>query len=166
MPGKELFDLITIILTNLFESEHKQLTNRIAAIIPRQAYLGGSADGFRYQSRVYTHLAGQMKRMGRYDNLLPSLVPEMDLIVAEQATNQLERERIRQALALALWNTKTPQDRRDALPNCLQDLVPECSGLERTREEAYTLTDNPRAYSQYMQLREKIEFYVAARLLY
>lgn len=166
MAGNELFDLVTNILNYLFDAENNQLNSRQMALVPRHAALGRSQDGFRYQSSVYTHLSGQSKKMGTYDSLHPSLVPEMDLIVSERSTNQAERARIRQALFLALKDTSSFQDIRDALPNCLQDLVPVCRGLERTREEAYTLAHNPRAYYQYMQLREKIEFYVATRLLY
>jgi hypothetical protein len=55
---------------------------------------------------------------------------------------------------------------RDALPNALKEFIPGAQRLERTRPEAFTLQDNPRAYSQYMKLREKIEFYIATRLLY
>ena len=50
--------------------------------------------------------------------------------------------------------------------NAVKDLVPAIARLERSRPEAYTLAENPRSYNQYMKLREKIDFYVASRLLY
>jgi len=79
---------------------------------------------------------------------------------------QADKERIRQALTLVLRDCRSFQDMRDALPNALKDFIPGSNRLERTRPEAYTLEDNPRAHAQYMKLREKIEFYIAARLLY
>jgi len=166
MSGNQLYHDITDIMRFLFEKEDKDLTKREMAIVTRHTQLGGSPDGFRYLGSIYSALAGATRQRGRYDRLSPTLVPEMDGIHTDRKILEVDCSRIKQALVLVLVGVSSFQDMRDALPNCLQDSIPECKGLARTRDEAYTLLDNRRAYSQYMQLREKIEFYVATRLIY
>lgn len=166
MSDTRLFDNITAIIKFLFDREEANLAQREVAVMNKHAIDGGSKDGFRYMGKIYTQLNRQSRVRGTFDRLHPSLVPEMGAIQTDRKIVEADKDRIKQALALVLRDTRSHQDMRDALPNCLKDLIPECQRLERTREEAYTLRDNPRAYSQYMMLRDKIEFYVASRLLY
>jgi|SRR6185437_5604134 len=166
MVGNQLFNNINTILRYLFEREEANLARRESEMVLRHAAMGGSQDGFRHLGMVYTRLAGAARKRGHYDRLPLNLVPEMGSILTSKKVIEADKARIKQALALVLQDTRSYQDMRNALPNCLQHLIPECNGLERTREEAYTIRDNPRAFSQYMMLRDRIEFYVAARLLY
>ncbi|ESX17861.1 hypothetical protein X766_15755 [Mesorhizobium sp. LSJC255A00] len=161
-----LFNTVTALLNILFEKEEAQITKRTNKMIAKNISLGGSGDGFRHMGEVYSELSGVGRRRGNYSMLNQRLVGEMDAILAERKAFRNERDRIRQAFTMVLRDCRTFQDMRDALPNCVKDLIPECRHLERTRPEAFTLADNPRSYTQYMQLREKIEFYVASRLLY
>lgn len=160
------FHTIQAILKLLFDREELQLHRREMQIVTRNQGLGGSADGFRHLGIIYTSLEGANRKLGNYGRLHSSLVPELDGIISEKATIASDKERIRQALAMSLKDCRSFQDIRDALPNCISELIPECRPLERTREEAYTLLDNPRSYTQYMKLRENMEFYAASRLLY
>jgi hypothetical protein len=135
-------------------------------MITSNAMQGGSPDGFRHMGLVHTHLTGAARSRGNYGKLQSELVPQMDALAVERKIMTDDRDRISQALFLVLRGCQSAQDVRDALPNSLKDLMPQLKGLERTRPEAFTLADNPRSYTQYMKLREKIDFYVAARLLY
>jgi hypothetical protein len=102
-------------------------------------------------------------------NLHSSLIPAMNRFLADKSEVDFDTGRIKQALALILRDCRTRQDFRDALPNCLKDFIPEIRDLPRTREEAYTVRNDPnqlRAWNQYQRLREKIEFYAAARFIY
>ena len=45
-------------------------------------------------------------------------------------------------------------------------MIDQIKGMERSRPEGFTLMTDPRKTKQYQKLREKIEFYTAARLLY
>jgi hypothetical protein len=111
-------------------------------------------------------LTGAARSRGNYSRLDPSLCDEMDAIVKERETVIRDKDRVKQALSMVLRDCYSRQDMRDALPNGLAAIIPACQGLERQRPEAFTLADNERSYKQYMNLREKIEFYVASRLLY
>jgi hypothetical protein len=161
-----LFETVTELLKALFDREEAQIKKREQAMLARHIQTGGSTDGFRHLGLVYSDLAGYSRRMGKYDRLHQSLVPEMSAILTDQKMVAADRDRIKQALAMVLRHCHSFQDMRDALPNCMKDLIPEIRNLDRTRPEAYTLEDNRRSYTQYMALREKIEFYVASRLLY
>lgn len=79
---------------------------------------------------------------------------------------EFDRLRVKQALALLLKDVRTAQDLRDALPNQLAEMIDQIKGMERSRPEGFTLMTDPRKIKQYQKLREKIEFYTAARLLY
>jgi hypothetical protein len=165
-PQSALYYSIHTIVNFLFEREEAHLRQREEKLVAKHMAAGGSRDGFKHMGKVYTQLTGAAISRGKYDRLSSDLAPEASSIMTVRRVIEADRSRIQQALYLVLKDTRTPQDVRDALPNCLQDLVPTAKGLARTREEAYTLRDNPRAYSQYMMLRDKIEFYVASRLLY
>jgi hypothetical protein len=167
MASKNIvFDNVNILLKALFEREEVFLQKRQRSMIDLYAQKGGKPDGFRHMGIIYSLLQAGDKARGTYGCLPVEMIPEMDQILAEQATLALDKDRIRQALTLVLRSCHTFQDMRDALPNALKEFIPGAQRLERTRPEAFTLQDNPRAYSQYMKLREKIEFYIATRLLY
>ena len=162
----QLFNNVTAILKAVFEKEEAQLTKREHALIAKNAELSGPSDGFRHMGIIYTLLTGTARRMGSYGSLDRSLLPTMETLLAERQTIEGDKDRIRQALAMVLKDCRSHQDMRDALPNAVKDLILECRSLERARGEGFTLADNPRSYTQYMKLREKIEFYVSTRLLY
>ncbi|TIN00984.1 MAG: hypothetical protein E5Y34_11045 [Mesorhizobium sp.] len=165
MGSNHLFHNVTFLLNLLFEREEAQLHKREVAMITKNTSLGGTPDGFRHLGMTYTLIAGHRGR-ANFGRLNQDLVSEMTEITDERQATQNEKDRIKQAFTMVLRDCHDYQDMRDALPNCVQDLIPECRTLERTRPEAFTIADNPRSYTQYMKLREKIEFYVASRLLY
>lgn len=162
-----LFNTITSLMVFLFDREEANLVKREEALIEKNMFLSpGSSDGFRYMGIIYSRLQGNARRLGKFPSLHHSLTGEMGTIDTERKVIQADKARIKQALTLVLRNVHSFQDMRDALPNCMKDLVAGCRGLERTRPEAYTLADNRLSYTQYMAIREKIEFYTATRLLY
>lgn len=161
-----LFHMNAFLLGKLFEREEAQLTRREHAMVAKNTQLGGSTDGFRHMGAIYTQLTGTARRRGSYGRLDPSLAPEIDVLISERKVLAEDKDRIRQALTLILRDCQSLQDMRDALPNGVKNFFPELAHMERTRPEAFTLADNPRSYTQYMKLREKIEFYVATQLLY
>jgi len=167
MVGNDhLFKTINGLLKILFEREEIHLAKQEKDMITRNIEAGGSQDGFKHMGIIYSPLEGYARARGTY-NLLPmTLIPDMATLVADRAVLTLDKDRIRQALVLVLRDCRTVQDYRDALPNCMREFILGASALERTRPEAYTLLDNPRSYGQYIKLREKIEFYTAARMLY
>lgn len=166
MSGVTLFHNVNAIIKALFDREEANITKREQALMTKHTSLGGSMDGFRYRGVIYTMLTGAGRQRGTFTPLKSELVADMDLIRSDRDILNEDRDRIRQALFLVLKKAHSYQEIRDALPNCVKDVVPQIAGLERTRPEAWTLADNPRSYTQYMKLREKLEFYAVSRLLY
>jgi hypothetical protein len=161
-----LYELVTGLIATLFEREEASLTRRIENVATRNSALGGSIDGCRHAGVVFTSLKGKKRSMGSYSRIHPTLVEEANLILEDQKILASEKAKIQQAFAIVLRDARSLQDIRDALPNAVRDIAPELSHLERTRPEAYTLADNPRSYTQYMKLRDKIEYHVASRMLF
>ena len=123
-------------------------------------------DGFFYQGQFYTDLDRSLAAKGTKTSLHPSLVPSMERHIKDKKEVEFDRLRVKQALALLLKDVRTAQDLRDALPNQLAEMIDQIKGMERSRPEGFTLMSDPRKIKQYQKLREKIEFYTAARLLY
>ena len=115
---------------------------------------------------VYSDLTGAARGRSSCPPLHQSLVPEMRAILEERQTLERERLQVGQAFTLVLRGCHSFQDIRDALPNGMHELIEGCKMLPRTREEGFTLADNERAQRQYQKLRDKVEFYMASKLLY
>lgn len=164
--SNQLHNLITHLLKALFEKEGKFLAKRQLDMVSRNTALGGTPDGFKHLGAIYSHLEGHARSRGKFELIHKSLSAEMDSLLSEVKSLAFEKDRSSQALALVLRDCRDWQEVRDALPNSLRIYVPECVHMERTKEEAFTLLDNPRAYEQYMRLRDKLNFYAAAQLLY
>lgn len=160
------FGLIYFILDKLLKKESNYLDKRQRDLISRNVSLGGSPDGFKYLGELYSELVGAARTKTNAGPLHADLVQEMESLRKEKAALQLDRNRVGQALAMVLQYCISGQDVRDALPNGLKDFIPHIANLDRTREEAFTLKGNPRAYQQYMKLREKLQYYIASHLIH
>jgi hypothetical protein len=165
-----LSNLVRELTLEIFRSEERRLAKREISFVVENASLGGPTDGFYFQGRLFSDLAPHLRAKGQKGNLHSSLVPAVDEYLQDQKTTLFDKGRVQQALVVILKNCKSAQDVFDAVPNTLHEavrsLLPAAKHLTRTREEAWTVLDNPRAYQQYLKLREKIEFYNIAKLLY
>ena len=90
----------------------------------------------------------------------------MEAHAKDKAEVEFDRLRVKQALSLLLKDVRTAQDLRDALPNQLVEMIDQIKDMKRSRPEGFTLMTDSRKIKQYQKLREKIEFYTAARLIY
>lgn len=159
--------VINFLIEELFSAEFKRLRKREYQLVGENRNLSPQKfDGFFYGGYYYTDLDKSIASKGLKSGLHPSLVPSVEAQVADRKEVEFDRLRIRQALALSLKDAKNTQDLRDALPNQLSEMIIHLRGIERCRPEAFTLMAYPRKHQQYLKLRDKIEFYAAARLLY
>ena len=95
------------------------------------------------------------------------LVDEGNTLYADNKELSDDRQSIKQVLVQTLWDCETEQDIRDALPDCLNDLLPPMvSRLPRTRPMAFTIQDNPRAMKYFNKVLPRIEYYCAMRLIF
>ena len=169
MAGRNstLKEIVDELLSKLFSAEKAHLQPRIQKIIDKNAALMGSsvANGFRYKGVTYSNLANAT-RLGAMGNLHTDLFPEMDRLLVETKELEYDKARVKAALIILLQTAYTDQDYRDAVPNCLAALVDRWNGLPRTREEAYTLENDPMKMNQYKKVVPTIEYHAASRYLY
>ena len=163
----QINEIIRALTDALFSAEIKRLRKRELDLVAENRSLSSEHyDGFFYQGQFYTDLDRSLAAKGIKASLHSSLVPSMEQHIKDKKEVDFDRLRIRQALALSLNGIRNNQDLRDALPNQLAEMIDQIKALPRHRPEAYTLMDDPRKFQQYQKLREKIEFYAVARLLY
>jgi hypothetical protein len=161
-----IYPIIQEVNKILFEHEIKRLRNHELELVRENANLGGSSDGFRYNGKVFTQQETKLISRGKFTVPNVEMLPAVKLYLEDSNLIDYDKLRVNQAMTLVLKDTKSTQDVRDALPECLVQLLPSYRQYQRTRPEAFTLSENPRSYNQYMNLREKIEFYVASKMLY
>ena len=163
----QINEIIRALTDVLFSAEIKRLRKRELDLVAENRSLPPEHyDGFFYQGQFYTDLDRSLAAKGIKASLHPSLVPSMERHTKDKKEVEFDRLRVKQALALLLKDVRTAQDLRDALPNQLAEMIDQIKGMERSRPEGFTLMTDPRKIKQYQKLREKIEFYTAARLLY
>lgn len=169
MAGRNstLNEIINELLEKLFAPEKQSLQPRIQEIIQRNGQLMGNvgANGFRYKGETYSNLANAT-RLGNNTSLHADLFEDMDRLLVEKKELDYDRARVKAGLIILLQSAYTDQDYRDAVPNCLAVLVDRLSSLPRTREEAYTLKDDPQKLHQYKKVVSLIEYHAASRYLY
>jgi hypothetical protein len=168
-PNK-LSNLVNALTEEIFASEYRRLQKRSIMLVKENTQLGGKPDGFFYRSKLFSDLDPRLRFKGDKGNPHKSLIPALENYLADQASVDFDKIRVHQALVVILKPCKSNQDVIDAVPNTLHEVLgkisPEYSKLSRSRQEAWSVLDNPQNYHQYMKLREKIEFYNTAKLLY
>lgn len=146
-------------------------TRRLEKYIDRIVKLNQEADqttnqGFLYRGLRYWHSSvpnGNIPMKALHD----SLCHEIEDYLASELAVKNELQLVGQSLRALLQKCQSTQDVRDALPECLvQILDRKISSLPRERPEAWTLEPGSRAERQYRKILPRIEFFTAARLLY
>lgn len=167
LEAGQINKIIDGLIVALFKNEHNRLKKREMHLVSENRKVSTEKyDGFFYQGQYYTDLDRALASKGIRSGLHPSLVPDMERHVKDRKEVEFDKLRVKQALALVLKDCRTAQDLRDALPNQLVEKIDQIKGMDRSRPEGFTLMSDPRKFKQYQQLREKIEFYTAAQLLY
>lgn len=157
------------LLEQLFAADMRHLNKTINTLCAKnKAIKGGMIDGFIYSGIRYLPTAGNIIVADRGEampTLDRSLYPEMEAHLADKKNIEAERTNIAQMLYRLLKPCKSPQEIRDALPECLVGYLAECKSLPRLREAAYTFAGDERAQRQYEKLLPKIEAYSVAQLI-
>lgn len=167
MSDKSLGASIDKIVRAIFEKEDKRTEQYELQMVKRNREAQGKhSDGFFYAGNFHSDLELSLRAKGIKTTLHPNLMGDMDLHYQQKREVDFDKVRVKQALALLLNDCRCLQDIRDALPNSLATVVEGTSSLERTRPEGYTLENSERGKRQYQKLRDKIEFYMAMKLLY
>lgn len=158
--------LLAQISARLFNHERNRLLKELNNILVANREFNPSMNGFYWKGVLISDMPESIKHKGNNGNLHPSLYERMEAYTRDSSKIRFDADRIKQILALVIRNCTDTQDLRDALPDCFVEIIPDIAGYQRTRPEAYTIIDNEKYYQSYNNLKTKIEFYVATRLLY
>lgn len=160
-------DIPSAIIAHLEKSENKRLQAYIDQLVTQNCQLMNTPVlGFLYEGLPYRHSTAAKGKM-TLRAAHPEIHAKLEDFLASCADTTSNMQFIKQALATLCRPVITQQDLRDALPECLLFVLDEAGQkLERTRPEAWTIQDNPRALKQYLKILPKIQFYTAARLIY
>lgn len=162
MSNGQINLIIDGLIAHLFRKEDQRLSKTDEDIVSRNEKASGSSGGFYYMGQSY---GTSLKGLG-YIGLHETLMGEMEAHALDRKAVLWDKQRIRQALLIALKDARTLQDVRDSLPNGIAEFIDQIKEMPRTRPEGFLLESNPRQKAQYFKLREKMEFYLAVRLLY
>jgi hypothetical protein len=163
MSNAQINLIIDGICRHLFRKENERLDKARDEIIRQNLEAsGGTTGGFFFMGMHY----GQPLYKGAPSSLHPSLVQAMNDHIKDRRTVLWDKDRVKQSLLIALKDARTLQDIRDSLPNGIAEMIDQIKDMPRTRPEGFLLESQPRQHAQYFKLREKMEFYLAVRLLY
>lgn len=163
----QTYALMLALKNKIFEAEERRLDKERDSFARENATLNpDAADGFLFGGIYFSTLDPSIRSKGKKGKLDPSLVPALEAHMKDRKQIEFDKVRVNQALSIVLKDCRSAQDIRDALPNCLTEVFDQTRHLPRMNEEAFTLRDNPRGFKQFQKLKELIEFYMIARMLY
>lgn len=154
------------ILTGIGDADQKLIDHQTATLIDENAKLTGNHEGFLFGMTFFTNLPRKKIRTAKKVPLHPSLYDDGTKLAKTVKEFENDTQRLKQGLLVLLRHCKTTQDVRDALPNSIRIVLPELSGLPRTRDVAWTLKENPRLFDQYLQTEKILFYYLSSRMLY
>lgn len=164
---RDAFSVITAIDEQLFAAEERRLARATDALCEanQEAHGGSPSDGFRFQGRAYRH--SLTPPGGRnFTSLHLSLWDRMTAHVADQQRLEDDRASVKQLLFRLIEPCTCEQHVRDAVPDCVADLLPEpYLSLGRMGSPTGSIHD-PRLMRQYQKTLPKIEEYAATRLIF
>jgi len=158
--------IIEDVIEALGRSTEKLLKRQKEYLIHKNEELGGHSNGFLLGGHYFTKLEDQVKiHTAIKKPLHQSLYPEgLELL---QGTKELEQDmqQLTQGLSVVLFDCRTRQDIRNALPDTVMYLLPNIFSVSRTKDEAWTLRDKPLQMMGYPKTAKLLNIYSAMRIL-
>lgn len=156
------FDLIE----KLFEPDKRRLAKTLAELVLQNKHLTGTlVDGFRYNGMWF--FSCNAGKLGKLSIVADTLEVEVDRYLQDKKLVDQDQDLIKQVLVRLLFDCKTEEHCRNALPECLIPLVaPRLNAYPRNDEPGYTLRDDQRSYRQFLKALPKMEMYSALGLFY
>jgi hypothetical protein len=162
--------IIEFVMKRLFDPETRRFQNWIDDIARRNHILKADPKplGFLHRGR---HFRPSWLGRGNWGckTVHDSLADEVQAMVDDKEKIDEDRQSVQVCLHALLTPCVTMDDIRDALPECVIAVSPEelhLTGYARSRAEAFTIADNPRALRLYGKVKPKLELYAAARFIY
>lgn len=160
-------NLIEALAVRLFEPEYRRLGKEVERLDKlNQEIRGHRTQGFMLAGQYYFPPDCAYRPQAGQPSLDFSLSFHGQVFLKDKAHVEDDKQLIKQIIHLLIKDCDSIEDVRDALPESLIELSSVLGMIPRTRETAYTISHDPRMMRQYEQLLEKIDFYVATRMIY
>lgn len=181
-PTSNAFDIITAVADALFEPEERRLSREKDRLCDlNQEAHKTSLDGFMFQGCAYRH-SSVPPGGNNFRTLHLSIWDEMAEFTVDQDRIEQDKHRIQQLLFRLIQCHVSDQLRsdianhpssydehiqhvRDAIPDCIADLLPEPYKVDRMNSLEGSI-DDPRVLREYRKTLPKIQEYAATRLLF
>lgn len=160
-------EVIDHIITVLFEPDRRRIEAWIDRMIAKNEEAMGKTNVhcFIYNGDFYRQ--SNVRGFIQYRPALEyALWPEMDKLVADQRQVENDKAFCKQALVMLLEPCGTIQEIRDALPDCVAEVMPQLQGLERRYAPLWSISGNPRAQRQVAKIMPKLEMYSVTRMMF
>lgn len=166
---------LDMIIQALMGPEKRRLDRRITELTRQNNALKRiNAPGFMFQGvRFIPEDRRQEFSINRYQNKhLPpvafELMSEVSSLCLDKDLVEIDEGQLRQLFFKMIRDVNTLQELRDALPDCVANLMPtDVKTLSRQQDDpTYKIQNDPRALKQYTQLLTKIEMYSVSSMLY
>jgi hypothetical protein len=169
MAIAELPELLDALVTVLFEAETRRIDGLVTELDKKNREIQGhKLEGFTFKGAVYIPTQRVYKPTSHtmFKPLCFSLLKEGNHLVNECRVIQWEKQSIKQTFYKMLFQCADAQEIRDALPDCVANLVPALAKIPRKLPEGILWQSDNRTLRQIEAMIPKIEFYAATRLLY
>ena len=174
------YQWLDIILEKLFAPEERRIEKMVANLNAQNGKLKNKQLlGFMHLGELYVpEDCKQLFRVqhGRRNNgSMNEPVPTLDLRLSAEASQftsdvnkvKADKDRIKQVLYKLIHQANSKQELRDALPECVVELIPELKAMDRfIQDPAFMIRSDWRAVKEYQKTLPKIEFYAMTALIY
>lgn len=160
------YSIINYIVENLMIPEQRRIETMMVDMLSRnQEALKRPLDGFSYDG--FHFIRPGVTRPQAKLPIDPSLWDAMERVMQDKAMVDMDNHMLKQLLVNLIDPCTSGQEIRDALPECLKEMLPEViRDLPREKEPAFTIANNERALRLYESLLPKLQMYATARLIY
>ena len=164
---QKMHEIIDQIIKTLFEPEQRRIQSWTDRLCKQNQEYHPQCQMFFWQGHFFrqSNIRGMIPKEKRKP-LHSSLCDEADMLIKDRTIVEDDKAFVRQAIFRLLEPCQDTQDIRDALPECLVDIVRWQTSMVRTREAAFTIQNDPRALRDFEKMLPKIEVYTTARMIY
>lgn len=172
MPKQNSHTLIDQIIAKLFEPEDRRMDKWIKTLTTKNSELKGAMtfgflhQGKRYICSDYQSAVTAQRKIVVLPTLHAEVMIEANSFITELTAIELDKAQIKQVLFQLVYQANTQQELRDTLPDCVVNLFPELSKLQRQFNQTFLIRTNDRAMRQFEQVLPKIEMYAMAQFIY
>lgn len=159
--------ILTAIVGKLMEAEYRRLQDWLNMLVKQnqEEQRLEQPIGFIYNG-VYYRPDWQGKGQFRKPALAHSLWKDMDSYLLDKHIIDMDAQMIRQVLFGLIMPCESDQDIRDALPESLAAKFEIYKAMPRTREEAWTIRDNPKKLAHYEETLPRIKMYLMSVMFF